>query len=188
MPKKNSEEQPMEKIDNEKCPMCMKKTLTLYETQQDIPYFGKVFIFGMQCNNKECNYKQNDVEPEQQKEPCKIEFTVENSKDLSVRVVKSSQAVIKVPSLKMSVEPGLANDGYVSNVEGLLQRFKHILEGERDTADDTKVRKKAKNLLKKLWKVECGEEKLKITIEDPSGNSAIISEKAIVSKLKGKKK
>ena len=39
-------------------------------------------------------------------------------------------------------------------------------------------------MLKKLWKVECGDEKLKIIIEDPSGNSAIISEKAKVEKLK----
>ena len=42
----------------------------------------------------------------------------------------------------------------------------------------------SKNLLKKLWKVENGEQELKIVIEDPSGNSAIISEKAEVSKLK----
>ena len=49
------------------------------------------------------------------------------------------------------------------------------------------MRKKAKNLLKKLWKVECGDEQLKIVIEDPSGNSAIVSERAVVSKMKGKK-
>ena len=88
----------------------------------------------------------------------------------------------------MEVEPGVASDGYVSNIEGVLQRFKKILEAERDTADEDDVRKKAKNLLKKLWKVECGDEELKIIIEDPSGNSAIISEKTIITSLKGKKK
>ena len=75
-------------------------------------------------------------------------------------------------------------EGYVSNVEGLLERFKKILESERDNADDEDVRKKAKNLLKRLWKIELGEEKVKMIIEDPSGNSAIISEKAVVSRLK----
>ena len=35
--------------------------------------------------------------------------------------------------------------------------------------------------------MKCGDEELKIIIEDPSGNSAIISEKAVVSKFKGKK-
>ncbi len=178
----------MEKIENEKCPMCQKDTLTLYETEQDIPFCGKVFLFGMTCSNTECNYKQHDVELEKQGEPSKIEFTIQNSKDLNVRIVKSSEATVKVPQLKMEVEPGVACDGYVSNVEGVLQRFKSILEAERDTADEDTVRKKAKNLLKKLWKVECGDEELKIVIEDPTGNSSIISDKAVITPLKGKKK
>lgn len=178
----------LDTIENEKCPMCQKDTLMLYETEQDIPYFGKVFIFGMQCKNTECNYKQNDVEAEKQGKASKIEFTIENSKDLNVRVVKGSEATVKIPQMKMSVEPGIASDGYVSNIEGVLKKFKHILEVERDATDEDSIRKKAKNLLKKLWKVECGDEKLMMIIEDPSGNSAIISEKTIISNLNGKKK
>ncbi len=183
-----TQDQKMDKIENERCPMCQKETLTLYETEQDIPFCGKVFLFGMSCADKECNYKQNDVELEKQGEPSKIEFTIANSKDLNVRVVKSSEATVKIPQLKMEVEPGVACDGYVSNIEGVLERFKKILEAERDTADEDTVRKKAKNLLKRLWKVECGDEELKIIIEDPTGNSTIISEKAVMSSLKGKKK
>jgi len=38
-------------------------------------------------------------------------------------------------------------------------------------------------MLKKLQNVLWGSEKLKIIIEDPSGNSAIISEKAVRQKL-----
>ena len=141
-------------IENEKCPMCQKNTLLLYETEQDIPHFGKVLLFGMKCNDTECNYKQNDVEVEKQSEPCKIEFTIQNSKDLNTRVVKSSEASVFIPKLKMDVRPSIAAEGYVSNVEGVLQRFKKILESERDATDEDDVRTKAKNLLKKLWKVE----------------------------------
>src|SRR3989344_8990724 len=176
----------MQTIKNEICPMCQAKKLTLFEDEQDIPYFGKVFLFGMNCEG--CGYKQSDVESEQTKEPCKIEFIIKSTKDLTVRVVKSCEASIYVPQLKMSVTPGVASEGYVSNIEGVLNRFKKILEGERDSTDEDDVRKKAKNLLKRLWKVECGDEELKIIIEDPSGNSAVISDKAVVSGLKGKKK
>jgi zinc finger protein len=176
----------MDKIENEKCPVCFKDTLTLIEDEQDIPHFGNVFIMSMNCSS--CGYKISDIESEQTHEPCKYEFTIENSKDLNIRVVKSGEATIKIPSLKMSVEPGVASEGYVSNVEGILQRFKKILESERDSAEEPEVRKKAKNLLKKLWKVECGDEPCKVIIEDPSGNSAIISEKSIVTGLKGSKK
>ena len=174
----------MDKLEKQKCPVCGEDKLTLLEDEMDIPYFGKTYIFSMKCDG--CNYAQSDIESEEQKDPCKIEFTVENKKDLAVRIVKSSEASVKIPQLKMGVDPGVASEGYVSNVEGLLERFKKILESERDNTDDEDVRKKAKNLLKKLWKVELGEESLKIIIEDPSGNSAIISEKAVVSRLKKK--
>ena len=174
----------MDKLEKQKCPVCGEEKLTLLEDEMDIPYFGKTYIFSMKCDG--CNYSQSDIEAEENKDPCKIEFTVENKKDLSVRIVKSSEGSVKIPQLKMDVTPGVASEGYVSNVEGLLERFKKILESERDNADDEDVRKKAKNLLKKLWKIELGEEKVKIIIEDPSGNSAIISEKAVVSKLKKK--
>lgn len=188
MGKTSTENPSMEIINGETCPLCHKKTLNLYEGEQDVPNLGKLFIFGMQCTDKECDFKQHDVELENAKEPCRIEFTVSNKKDLSARVIKSSQATVKVPQLKMSVEPGVTGEGYISNIEGVLQRFKKILEAERDTADEDSARKKAKNLLKKLWKAECGDEELKIIIEDPSGNSAILSENVIVSSLKAKKK
>ena len=174
----------MEKIENEPCPMCQNKSLTLIEDEQDIPYFGKVFLMSMICSS--CSYRVADVEAADPKEPCKVEFTVENVKDLNVRVVRSSEASIKIPQMKMSMDPGVGAEGFVSNVESVLQRFKKVLEAERDAADGDDVRKKAKNLLKRLWKVECGDEPLKIVIEDPTGNSGIISEKAVISKLKRK--
>jgi len=173
----------MEKLEKQKCPVCNEDTLTLIQDEKDIPYFGKTFIFVMQCSN--CQYHKSDIESEEQKEPCKIEITIDNKKDLNIRIVKSSSASVKIPQLKMSLDSGPDSDGYVSNIEGLLDRFKKILESERDTAEEDDVRKHAKNLLKKLWKVSLGEFPLKIIIEDPTGNSAIISDKAKVSKLKG---
>ncbi|MBI2667785.1 ZPR1 zinc finger domain-containing protein [Candidatus Woesearchaeota archaeon] len=172
----------MEKIEKELCPFCNNKTLTLIEDQIDIPYFGKCYLFSMSCSS--CNYNKSDVEAEERKEPTRYTFEVKTKKDLSVRVIKSSEATIKVPELKMSVTPGPASEGYISNVEGVLERFKKIIESERDIAEDDETRIKAKNLLKKLWKVMLGEVSVKIIIEDPSGNSAIISKDAKVEKLK----
>ena len=172
----------MEKIEKELCPFCNNKTLTLIEDQIDIPYFGRCYLFSMSCSS--CNYNKSDVESEERKEPTRYTFEVKDKKDLSVRVVKSSEATIKVPELKMSVTPGPASEGYISNIEGVLERFKKIIESERDIAEDDETRIKAKNLLKKLWKVMLGEVPVKIIIEDPSGNSAIISKDAKIEKLK----
>ena len=88
----------------------------------------------------------------------------------------------------MDVTPGIASSGYISNIEGVLLRFKKIIEKEKDNSDDPEIRKHAKNLLKKLWKAELGEFPLKIIIEDPSGNSAIVSDKTEVVNLKDKLK
>jgi zinc finger protein len=172
----------VDEIKGESCPFCLKKTLILREEEMDIPHFGKTFVFSMICNN--CNFNKSDVEAAERKDPVKITFTIEKEEDLKVRVVKSSEASIKVPGLKIDVRPGPASIGFVSNIEGILNNFQSIIEGQRDSTDDDAVRKKAKNLLKKLRKVKWGDAPLKITIEDPSGNSAIISEKAEIKKLK----
>lgn len=164
------------------CPICKNKTLELNEDEMDVPHFGATLLFSMKCGN--CGFSKSDVESVEQKEPCKYIFYIESKNDLDVRVVKSSNATVKIPQLKMSVTPGPASIGYISNMEGLLNRFNEILEDQRDSAEDNEARKKAKNLLKKIWKVKLGEFKLKIIIEDPSGNSAILSDKAEKSKLK----
>lgn len=175
----------MDKLEKQKCPFCFKDTLTLIEDEIEIPYFGKVFLFSMEC--KSCNTKQADLEVAESKEPSKYTFTVESEKDLSVRVVKSSKATIKVPQLRMTVTPGPASEGYVSNIEGLLDRFIEVIESQKENSEDKDEKKKAKNLLKKLRKVKYGDVALKIIIEDPTGNSAIISDRAKIEKLKVKK-
>ena len=171
----------MDIIKNQKCPMCHKNTLTLTEDEKEIPFFGKVFIFSMKCDS--CNYSLADVEAAEQKESCKYTFETCSEKDMNVRVVKSSTATIKIPQLRMSMTPGPASEGFISNIEGVIDKFAKIVEDEKDS-EDKDVKKHAKNLLKKIRKVKFGDIHLKIIIEDPSGNSAIISEKAKVEKLR----
>tara|TARA_Y100000310_G_C20431427_1_gene691649 strand:- start:144 stop:665 length:522 start_codon:yes stop_codon:yes gene_type:complete len=172
----------MEKLDKQKCGFCGKNELTLVQDGLDIPFFGKVFVFSMDCS--ECGFSKSDVEAEEIREPCKITFEVKSEEDMKVRVIKSSSAMLKIPELRLSVRPGPAAEGYVSNVEGVLGRFKKVVEDLRDSADDDKDKKSAKNLLKKMWKVECGDIPVKIVIEDPTGNSGIVSDRTKVEKLK----
>ncbi|MBS3137961.1 ZPR1 zinc finger domain-containing protein [Candidatus Woesearchaeota archaeon] len=171
-----------EEFEHQKCPMCLKETLQLTEAERDIPYFGKVFLYSMDCNNEECRYHKADVESAEQHEPTKFVIEVSGEHDMSIRVVKSAEATVKLPHI-MNIEPGTASNGYVTNIEGILNRAKVMLEKVRDTSDEDDDRQKAKNMIKKLQRIMWGSDKIKITIEDPSGNSAIISDKAIKSKL-----
>ncbi len=169
-----------ESLPGQPCPMCGKKELTLMEGQSEVPYFGKIFLFSMHCSA--CHYHKADIEAAEQKEPARYTFEVAGKDDLSVRVVRSSEGIIKIPHVG-SIEPGPNAEGFVSNVEGVIEKFKKQIEVLRDTAEDDEDKKKAKNMLKKLQNVLWGSEKLKIIIEDPTGNSAIVSEKAVRQKL-----
>lgn len=162
------------------CPMCLKKTLTLTEGAREIPYFGKVFVFSMSCSN--CKYHKADIEIAEKRPGAKYALEVTGKDDLNIRVVKSSEAVVKIPHIT-TITPGSGSNGFVTNIEGIIKRVVKIIEDLRDNAEDSSDRKKAKNMLKKLQKVLWGKEKLKIIVEDKTGNSAIISDKAVKSKI-----
>jgi len=170
----------MAELKAQPCPFCGEQKVILKEEEMDIPYFGRVFLFSMECTG--CGAKKSDVEPAEKKEPCRYTLEVSFEEDLNIRLVKSGEATVKIPHI-ITMEPGPASSGYVTNVEGLLQRVKEIIQGTTNDEEDESAKKKAKNLIKKLNKILAGQEPVKIIIEDPSGHSAIISEKAQKGKL-----
>ena len=161
-------------IEGERCPICLKETLSLKEQSIEVPYFGLTHVFGMDCSS--CGYHMSDVESEEQHKAVKQKFVVESEDDLNVRVIKSSSGSIKIPRM-VTIEGGQPDsDGYITTIEGVLNRFKEVLE-DLKSDDDKKVAKKAKNHLKKLNKVLWGQDSLTIQLEDKTGNSMIITDK-----------
>jgi zinc finger protein len=170
----------MPEITGQNCNFCGKDELTLKEEEIEIPYFGRVFVLTMSCSA--CNYRKSDVEPAERKEPCKYTLEVASEDDLNIKIIKSGEATVKIPRI-ITIESGPAANGYVTNVEGLLERVKKKIQEAAEAEDDSSAKKKAKNMIKKLNKVLVGRETLKIIIEDKSGHSAIISDKAQRSKI-----
>ena len=168
------------KIENQPCPMCNANKLNLIESETEVPFFGQVYVFSMDCSN--CKYKKADIEAAEQKEPSKYVLEVSSEEDLNARFIKSSRATVKIPRIT-TITPGPASEGYISNIEGVLKKVKGIIEQKKESLEEKSDRIKAIKLIKKINKILFGQEKIKITIEDPSGNSAIISEKAVKSKL-----
>jgi zinc finger protein len=163
------------------CPVCNTKNLTLMEEEMEVPYFGKCYLFSMSCSS--CKFHKADIEALEKKEPAKYTIDISSEADIKIRIVKSSEGTVKIPHI-MTIEPGATSEGYITNVEGLLNRVKHQIEVMRDSEEDEDLKKKAKNMIKKLTRAMWGQDTLKIIIEDPSGNSAIVSEKAVKAKLK----
>ena len=168
-------------FEHQQCPMCHEKALILTERETEVPYFGNVLLFSMTCTS--CKYHMADVEAAEEKEPVKYEFEISSEDDMKVRVVKSAQATVKLPHIA-TITPGPASQGYVTNIEGILNRVKYHVEAAKEMEEDEEDKNKAKNLLKKITRITWGQEKQKLIIEDPSGNSAIISDKAVKTPLK----
>ena len=165
-----------ETMGEQTCPMCLKPSLSLCEFSKDIPFFGVTYFFSMNCDN--CQYYKSDLESAEEKEPSKYTINI-NKDDLNIRIVRSSYSTVKIPTLKMDIKPGPSSNGYISNIEGIINRFTKILEQIRDGSEDKSARKSVKNQLKKISDFKFGTQELKIIIEDPTGNSMIISPKAV---------
>jgi len=171
----------MAELTGQQCAFCGENKLTLREDEVEIPFFGRVFVLSMDCTG--CGYRKADVEPAEQKEPCRYTLEVTSDADLNIKIIKSAEATVKIPRI-ITIESGPASEGYITNVEGLLEKVKTMIQSAAEAEEDNPAAKtKAKNLIKKLNKVLVGREPLKIIIEDPSGHSAIISDKAQKNKL-----
>jgi zinc finger protein len=146
----------------------------------------------MSCTT--CKYNKADIESEEEREPSKHEFTCESDEDLNVRVIRSSEGMITIGKLG-SIEPGENAEGFISNVQGVLERFKKVVDAqklkpedmEEASDEDLAQHERAREMSKKLSRMLMGSDKVTISIEDPTGNSAIISEKTKITPLKAKK-
>ncbi len=170
----------MQELKGQHCPICEENKLALHEEEIEIPYFGRVFVFSMSCGG--CGYHKSDVEPAEQKEPSRYTLEVDSEADMAIKIVKSGDATVKIPHI-ITIEPGPASEGYVTNVEGLLERVKKMIQSAADAEDDEAAKHKAKNMIKKLNNVVLGRDTLKIIIEDPTGHSAMVSQKTQKSKM-----
>lgn len=123
------------------------------------------------------------------KEPMRYELSVENSEDLDARVIRSTSGTIRIPEMGIVVEPGTISDSYVTNIEGVLQRVQNVLmTASRWVQEDEEKFARSQELLCMLNEVIEGKRTITVVIEDPLGNSAIISKKKLSLPNSQKKK
>lgn len=156
------------------CPVCGKsKTLEVKTSTDNIPYFGDILETSVYC--RECGYQSSDSISLEHNEPSRYVLTI-NDKKLDTRVAKSQTATITIPELGLKVEPGPKSQGFVSNVEGILNRFEQAvaraltLEGDNVNAE---VENNAVNILECITHIKMGELETILILEDPFGNSII---------------
>ena len=162
------------------CPLCH-DVLTIHWQGDNIPYFGEVMHISAQCD---CSFRFADMMILTQKDPTRYEITIENIDDLYARVIRSTSGTIRIPELGIDVEPGAVSDSYVTNIEGVLDRIRNVvITATKWVKDDEEKYAHGLEIQKILEDAMEGNHKLEIIIEDPLGNSAIISDRAVRTKL-----
>jgi len=153
-----------------KCPVCGVQSLTEEETKYDVDYFGPVLLATIVCVN--CGFKQSDVICLNVQEPSSISASIEDLEDLKMSVVRSSNATIQIPELGVLITPGPTAEGFISNVEGVLERVEQVT---RMLVHDPKKRSRAERFLQRIKEARHGRIKFTLVIKDPLGNSTIIA-------------
>jgi len=158
------------RLPGQPCPNCREDSLTLAESVENVDYFGPVLLTTISC--VQCGYRDTDVSLMAVGEPSVTRTRIDSQKDLTMKVVRSNSATIRVSKLGISIHPGISAQGFITNVEGVLDRMQQVLEGTVAQLSP-KRRERAKIVIANLKKARQGKLSFVLELRDPSGRSAI---------------
>lgn len=169
-------------LDDAICPACQHRGLEYNAETVDLPYLGESLETMIRC--AACGYRHTDFILTETKDPVRLTYSVHDADAMSVRVVRSSSGTVRFPSLGIDIEPGVASDAYITNVEGILVRIEGVLDQLLRDAEDPEQKKAITDLMDVFHNMREGKaDPVDLVIEDPFGNSAIISKETKVEKL-----
>ena len=168
------------------CPVCGdEKSLKMITHSTQIAYFGEHTQITLTCGS--CGLRQTDFIPAEGKIPGVWTLKLDSLDSLNARVVRGSKCTIEIPELELGVYPGVHSSGYVSNVEGVLNRFKDAINITKNQfeKDELNELEKCEFLLDRLNNAISGSniDVLTLIFSDPMGHSKILHDKAIFREL-----
>lgn len=169
-------------IDDAVCPACETRGMEYNAEQIDLPYLGESLETMLRCHA--CGYRHVDFVLTETKEPTRHSYAIRTEDDMMVRVVRSASGTIRIPELGIDIEPGVASDAFITNIEGILNRIDRILNQLRNDATDDEMLQRVLAMQETLVALRAGTgPDATLVIEDPFGNSAIANDGALVEPL-----
>ena len=169
------------------CPQCGgTEDLTMLAMNDEIPYFGEHTQITVLCGS--CGWKHTDFIPSDGEKPGFSSLLVDDSEKPMARVVRSSSCTIRIPELDLEVSPGSSSSGYVTNIEGVINRFENAIETIIRGDEDGAVSETALQILESLEMVKDGSAEVSVELLDPKGRSQIIHLEAISRQLRDDEK
>lgn len=161
------------------CPVCH-STIGMQCHEDNIPYFGNILEICIACT---CGFKFVDTIILDQKEPLRHLKQVSEEQDMSTRVIRSTSGTVRIPEWGVDIEPGPASEGYITNVEGVIERIESVVHMAKKWSESAEEKTKADVLLNEMKLAREGKAAFTLVIEDPLGNSAIIGDDVQVTPL-----
>ena len=177
----------MESLINYPCPICSSDdSLSLNVHTSEIPYFGEHTEMTLICSD--CGWRHTDFIPSEGQKATLCSFQIDSLEHMSIRVVRSSSCTVRIVELGLEVEPGDNATGYISNIEGVLNRFSDaigiVMRGAiRDGEEGIEQVKSCKELLERIDRIKNGKESAELLLLDPNGHSQILHKSAKSAEL-----
>lgn len=153
------------------CASCGKETLDVKEVYYDLPRFGRMVIVSMLCSK--CGYRVSDSVSLENKGPKRSELRISRPADLSTKLIRSQTSRITVPELGLELHPGPKSEAFITNIEGLLERFLQVAE-QLASSSEGEGRERAACLSREIRRAMEGDIPFTVIVEDEMGNSALI--------------
>ena len=151
--------------------------LSMLAHTEEIAYFGEHTQVTLTCNG--CGWRQTDFIPAEAREGSCQTFRIDSTEDLQVRVIRGSACTVRLLELDLEARPGSHSPGYVSNVEGVLNRFQDVIDMVgREAAiegNDTAIFDLAE-LTQAMIEIREGRRQATLEFLDPHGHSMILAE------------
>lgn len=156
------------------CPFCG-SNMVVRESVYDMPDMGKVLLTSRKCSK--CGYRHSDVIPLESKKHVRLYYRVDCIDDLYTRIIRSNAASIEIPEFGFALDPGVAAQMVITNIEGILQLVMDTIKSFEALGMYTG------NYRELIAGVAEQGDRFTLIIDDPLGLSNIKSPKSIPGKL-----
>jgi zinc finger protein len=172
------EARPMESTIEVDCIICgFAEGISMLAHTEQIAYFGEHTQITLTCPG--CGWRQTDFIPAESREGSCQCFLISKTEDLKIRVIRGSACTVRLLELDLEVRPGSHSTGYVSNIEGVLNRFQEVIDMvgrqaavEENWAAITELTK----LTETMMEIRDGKSSVTLEMLDPCGHSMILTD------------
>ncbi len=138
--------------------------------EKDLPHFGRAVIMTSKCSS--CGYTHTDVLELEDRGKKVLELNVDSPEKLNYVVVRSSSSSLRIPELDLELHPGPFSNGFITTVEGVLDRFEDAAKKWTPSTDEERALKE--KALEEIAAAKDGRISFTLVLEDPRGVSGII--------------